>query len=130
MQEIEERSDGDWRPSSGSVYPALSQLEDEGLVAPGETDGRKTFSLTDAGNAHVEENRESLGEPWNDLGPKTKGAYHDLRRQLKALMGAVQQIAQTGSEPDVKLANDALAEARRKIYSILAEDHDHDDGQE
>src|SRR4051812_18292331 len=32
MQEIEERSGGIWRPSPGSVYPALAQLEDEGLV--------------------------------------------------------------------------------------------------
>src|SRR6476661_7621334 len=29
MQEVEERSGGAWRPSPGSVYPALSQLEDE-----------------------------------------------------------------------------------------------------
>src|SRR5215212_10217505 len=34
MQEVEERSSGEWRPSSGSVYPALAQLEDEGLIAP------------------------------------------------------------------------------------------------
>src|SRR5215218_4893726 len=54
MQEIEQRSDGVWRPSPGSVYPALQQLEDEGLVrvAPGE--GRKAFELTDEGRAHVE----------------------------------------------------------------------------
>ena len=32
MQEVEERSDGVWRPSPGSVYPALAQLEDEGLI--------------------------------------------------------------------------------------------------
>src|SRR4029077_16350562 len=32
MQEIEERSEGAWRPSPGSMYPVLSQLEDEGLV--------------------------------------------------------------------------------------------------
>src|SRR5579884_3382338 len=32
MQELERRSDGIWRPSPGSVYPALQQLEDEGLV--------------------------------------------------------------------------------------------------
>src|SRR5580693_147891 len=40
IQEIEERSDGQWRPSSGSVYPALSQLEDEGLIRS--TDGAET----------------------------------------------------------------------------------------
>src|SRR6185503_9728292 len=32
MQELEQRSRGAWRPSPGSVYPALQQLEDEGLV--------------------------------------------------------------------------------------------------
>ena len=54
MQEIEERSGGVWRPSPGSVYPALSQLEDEGLVRATEHDGRKSFTLTDEGTAHVE----------------------------------------------------------------------------
>src|SRR4051812_6238250 len=32
IQEIERRTDGVWKPSPGSVYPALQQLEDEGLV--------------------------------------------------------------------------------------------------
>src|SRR5881396_519230 len=49
MQEIERRSDGVWRPSPGSVYPALALLEDEGLVRTTEEDGRKVFTLTDAG---------------------------------------------------------------------------------
>ena len=49
MQEVEERSDGVWRPSPGSVYPALQQLEDEGLIRSQEDDGRKLFELTDAG---------------------------------------------------------------------------------
>src|SRR3954452_18836148 len=43
MQEIEQRSNGEWRPSPGSVYPALSQLEDEGLVRSEEPGGRKQF---------------------------------------------------------------------------------------
>src|SRR6267142_1980350 len=49
MQEVEERSNGVWRPSPGSVYPALQQLEDEGLIRSQETDGRKLFALTDEG---------------------------------------------------------------------------------
>src|SRR5579862_5314173 len=49
MQLVEERSEGGWRPSPGSVYPALSQLEDEGLIATGEQEGRKLYTLTDAG---------------------------------------------------------------------------------
>src|SRR5271155_2914844 len=54
-QEVEERSGGVWSPSPGSVYPALAQLEDEGLIRSEETDGRKLFALTDAGKASVEE---------------------------------------------------------------------------
>src|SRR3954452_7141031 len=49
MQEIEQRSDGAWRPSPGSVYPALQQLEDDGLVRAGQADGRRVYELTDAG---------------------------------------------------------------------------------
>src|ERR1700744_6245028 len=47
MQALEERSDGRWRPSPGSVYPALSQLEDEGLINSTAVEGEsgRTFSL-------------------------------------------------------------------------------------
>src|SRR5688500_8921560 len=64
MEEIERRSSGAWRPSPGSVYPTLQQLEDEGLVGTEEGEGRTPFTLTDAGRAYVAENREELGEPW------------------------------------------------------------------
>src|SRR3954463_5746454 len=67
MQEIEERSGGAWRPSPGSVYPALAQLQDAGLVPPDEEGTGKRFALTDEGRAHVEEHREQLGEPWAQL---------------------------------------------------------------
>src|SRR5215470_15428071 len=67
MQEIELRSDGMWRPSAGSIYPALAQLEDEGLVRGEEQDGRRTFVLTDAGHAHVHERCTELGAPWEEM---------------------------------------------------------------
>src|SRR5215218_1395418 len=64
MQEIEDRSEGAWRPSPGSVYPALQQLEDEGLVRGTEVDGRKAFELTDAGRAHVAQRPDDAPAPW------------------------------------------------------------------
>src|SRR5919108_1951248 len=63
MQEIEQRSDGVWRPSPGSVYPALQQLEDEGLVRVEPGEGRKAYGLTDEGRAYVEEHADELGAP-------------------------------------------------------------------
>src|SRR5262245_33907859 len=47
MQALEERSRGTWRPSPGSVYPALSQLEDEGLVRSESVGTGRVFALTD-----------------------------------------------------------------------------------
>src|SRR4051794_41752384 len=64
IEEIERRSEGQWRPSPGSVYPTLQQLEDEGLIRPEEGEGRTPFTLTDEGRAYVAEHREALGEPW------------------------------------------------------------------
>src|ERR687895_2379472 len=65
MQAIEERSDGVWRPSPGSVYPALQQLEDEGLVRVEESAGAKAYALTDEGREYVEAHRDKLGTPWD-----------------------------------------------------------------
>src|SRR5687768_15394224 len=49
IQELDERTGGIWRPSPGSVYPTLQMLEDEGLVASTQSEGRKLFTLTDEG---------------------------------------------------------------------------------
>src|SRR3954464_15035511 len=65
MQEIEQRSEGVWRPSPGSVYPARQQREGVGLGRPEETGGRRLFTLTDEGRAYVADNEAELGQPWD-----------------------------------------------------------------
>jgi len=122
MQEIEERSGGIWRPSPGSVYPALSQLEDEGLVEEVEHDGRKAYALTDDGKAHVEANRERMATPWETVGEGATGELHELRRSAQALAVAAIQVAQTGSKPQLEEAKKILEDARRALYRLLAGD--------
>src|SRR3954454_14154350 len=122
MQEIEERSGGVWRPSPGSVYPALAQLEDEGLVRAAEHDGRKTFELTDAGRAHVEEHRERFGTPWETVAEGVPAELHELRVAAQALAVAAMQVAQTGSKAQLGEAKRILEEARRGLYRLLAGD--------
>src|SRR5215213_9786138 len=78
MQEVEERSSGAWRPSPGSIYPALAQLEDEGLIEPSHAEQGKAFALTDAGRAHVEEHRDRLGTPWQEASEGQPEGLHDL----------------------------------------------------
>ncbi len=49
IKEIEERTEGAWTPSAGSIYPTLQMLEDEGLIRGEESDGKRRFTLTEAG---------------------------------------------------------------------------------
>ena len=58
ITELEERTGGRWRPSAGSIYPTLQLLEDEGLVTAEEVEGRKVYSLTDAGKKAAPERTE------------------------------------------------------------------------
>jgi DNA-binding PadR family transcriptional regulator len=121
MQEIEERSGGSWRPSPGSVYPILSQLEDEGLIRAVDRDGTKLFEITDAGRAQVAD-REDPTPPWESEDDVT--SIGDLKRQMKAVAIATAQLLHVGDESQVQKATETLIEARRSLYRILAEDDD------
>jgi DNA-binding PadR family transcriptional regulator len=122
MQVLEERSGGVWRPSPGSVYPALAQLEDEGLIRSVEHDGRKTFELTDEGRAHVEEHGERYGTPWETVAEGVPSELHELRHAGQALAVASMQVAQMGSKAQLAEAKRILEDARRGLYRLLAGD--------
>ena len=126
MQEIEKRSEGLWKPSPGSVYPALAQLEDEGLVRVQEVGDRRAYVLTDAGRAHVDERREELAAPWEQIADSVDDAAGALFREMRGLGMAAAQIGHLGDPSQVAKARSVLAEARRALYSLLAED-DNDD---
>ena len=120
IRELEERSGGAWRPSPGSIYPTLQLLEDEGLVTSEERDGKRVYTINDAGRAELEERRERGGEePW-EFGPLGEG-FGQLRDSGFQLAAAAMQVAKTGSEAQRKQAAEVLAEARKKLYALLAE---------
>jgi DNA-binding PadR family transcriptional regulator len=119
IRRLEERSGGAWRPSPGSIYPTLQMLEDEGLVTSEERDGKRVYTITDAGRTELEERRERGGEePWS-FGPMSEG-LGQLRESGFQLVAAAMQVARTGSEPQRKQAAEILAEARKKLYAVLA----------
>jgi DNA-binding PadR family transcriptional regulator len=129
MQEIERRSDGVWRPSPGSVYPALQQLEDEGLVRAVESGGRKLFELTDTGREYVAEHRDRLAAPWAAVAGDVGEGVFELRGLAGQVTAALMQVAFTGSDAQVEEAKRILADARRALYRILAEDEPRADGE-
>lgn len=122
IQRIAERSNGVWKPSPGSIYPALAQLEDEGLVLIEKVAGRKTARLTEAGTAYVEEHRADLGNPWDEVRAAVGRPAQELRALLGQLTSAVRQVGSAGTSEQAAAAGEVLAEARRSIYRILAED--------
>lgn len=157
MQGIAEATDGAWTPSSGAVYPALAQLEDEGLVEQVEVDGRKSYQLTEAGREAAGKGPSLLRgrgtggaepeDPWTDSGPGWAGARrgrgpgpgfggrHGQRRTgaalWKALGGlamATQAVGQAGDEELGARATEVLDRTRRELYRMLAESEvDRDD---
>lgn len=120
MQALQERSGGMWRPSPGAVYPALQQLEDEGLVRSLERDGRRRYELTDAGRRAVEE-RGDEPAPWEELADGVSDDAWALLRTGRELGMAVFQVLQTGSEAQRAQAQRILADARRDLYRLLAD---------
>jgi DNA-binding PadR family transcriptional regulator len=122
MEEIERRSEGAWRPSPGSIYPALAQLEDEGLVSAEETAGRRAYRLTPEGEEYVEENREALGSPWDEAGEGVPDDLVDLRTLIAHVGMATLQVGQSGDERQIAEARKVLSEARKSLYRILADE--------
>jgi DNA-binding PadR family transcriptional regulator len=126
IHEIEERSGGSWKPSPGSVYPTLQLLTDEGLVTAEEANGRKTYALTEAGRAEA----DTAGErpaPWQTSAAGTgaresSGRATALPKAGVELAQAAAQVARTGTPEQVQQAVSVLEDARRKLYSILAQD--------
>ena len=121
MQANEERSDGRWRPSPGSVYPALSQLEDEGLIRSTERDGAKLFEITDAGREQLGA-REGKSPPWEMEDDPAFEAAGEFRSLIHQLALATMQVVGAGNEDQMRRAREALTETRRRLYRILAED--------
>jgi DNA-binding PadR family transcriptional regulator len=128
IQEIGSRTEGVWRPSAGSVYPALQLLEDEGLISTQRdeaTDGRtRMFTLTDQGRAYVEEHAAELRASWDAVTGSVDASEVQLRDTVKQVIVAVTQVAQAGSPAQIQQAGKILADTRRALYRILAADGD------
>lgn len=121
MQTVEERSGGRWRLSPGSVYPTLSQLEDEGLIHATEREGAKVFALTEAGRQHLDAHA-SGPPPWEeacDPDDELGAALHSLLGELHL---AAMQVGRAGDVRQLKRAAQLLAKTKRELYRILAED--------
>ncbi|MFD0266824.1 helix-turn-helix transcriptional regulator [Streptomyces sp. NPDC127106] len=96
---LEERFQGLYAPSAGTVYPRLAKLEAEGLVTHATEGGRKVYSITDAGRAELADRsgeladleleiRDSVSELAAEIRDDVRGAAGALRREMRAAASA------------------------------------------
>jgi DNA-binding PadR family transcriptional regulator len=89
IRELEDRFMGLYTPSAGTVYPRLARLEAEGLVAHEVSEGRKVYSITDAGRAELNARRGEL----DDLEAEIAGSVRDLATEIRSeVRGSVKDL--------------------------------------
>jgi DNA-binding PadR family transcriptional regulator len=104
---LEERFQGLYAPSAGTVYPRLAKLEAEGLVTHTTEGGRKVYAITDAGRAELADRsgeladleleiRESVAELAAEIRADVRGAAGDLRREMRAAANEARQGMTSG----------------------------------
>ncbi|MGH9150306.1 MAG: PadR family transcriptional regulator [Acidimicrobiales bacterium] len=120
IREVEERSGGRWRPSPGSIYPTLQLLEDEALVTSADQDGRRVFSLSEAGQAARAE--RARGGGGQVFAGQPDDAHLRLRDAAVSLHEAARAAARSGTDEQQQAVTDLLVQARRSIYRLLADD--------
>ncbi|MDA8197518.1 MAG: PadR family transcriptional regulator [Actinomycetota bacterium] len=121
IQELATRSNGAWQPSPGSVYPTLQALEDEGLISPEVVEGKKVFSLTEAGRGYLQANPRSSA-PWDDIATRVEDGFEEIRKAAGAVVAAVMQGVQSGTQTQRAAILELLNSTKRSIYKILSED--------
>ena len=129
IKAIEELTGGAYAPSPGVVYPTLSLLVDEGLIAEAEdarNDGgaRKSFTVTVAGTAELASRTDeaaALIERLTSLGERReRGDSPPIRRAIGNLFTALRQRA-SGQGFDTDTAHriaEILDETARRIERL------------
>jgi DNA-binding PadR family transcriptional regulator len=122
MQELQERSRGQWTPQASQVYPTLQQLQDEGLVRAEDVGTARVYQLTDAGRSYVKEHRAELETPWQEPGESPDAELLELFAQVRHIGAALWQIASSGRSDQLAQARRILTDARRGLERVLSSD--------
>ena len=110
---LEQMTGGRYRPSPGSVYPTLQLLEDGGYATSEAVDGKRVYTITEAGLTLLKEKAPEV-EP-------DRVEEDDLRSVFFKLAEAVKQAASVAGPADQGKLREILTGARREIYKVLAD---------
>lgn len=121
IEQLENRSGGAWRPSPGSIYPALRRMEARGLVAGDDDEhGKRVYSITEDGHERVANRDPDAPAPWDHFaedGPS-------LRPLGMEILSQVRQVGRFGTADQRLRAADILERAKADLYRVMAEPSD------
>ncbi len=121
IKTMEERLGGGYTPSAGVVYPTLTMLEEEGLTAATQTDGKKVYSVTEEGLKYLEANKERVGQLFERLEETGRGFRRgrspELMKAFMDLRGAVMsKVWRKSATPEqIKRIAEAIHAAAKAI---------------
>src|ERR1035437_8113550 len=132
MRSIEEKSQGTYVPSAGTIYPTLQLLEDMTLIQGREADGRKVFTLTDAGRAYLAEHQEQAQTAWTRFGDRhgqgpDGNVANDAQRQVRDALGRLGRTLFAegrifrANPATLKRVSEILDQARQQIDASFSE---------
>ena len=123
MKELESKSGGVYKASAGAIYPALQQLEDEGMVTSDQAAGKRTYALTDAGRAELQREAETVKRIWHraeqagDWAPWMGFEGAEVARPAAAVMKTALRAATRDATKIVKI-REILERTQRELEAL------------
>jgi DNA-binding PadR family transcriptional regulator len=127
---LQDRFMGVYAPSPGTIYPRLARLEEEGLVAHDEVDGRKVYRITDKGREEInrrfdelEELEREISESVSDIAREVKEDVRETVRSLRdELTWATREVHKENrrsAQEQARQVRDGARERARQIREQL-----------
>lgn len=89
MQAIEQRFNGTYVPSAGTIYPRLAKLTEDGLIAKEEAGRRTIYSITDAGREELRKRKDETGQLEDDIDMSARAMADKLRSDVRQAMSSL-----------------------------------------
>lgn len=121
IKEMENRYGQFRRLSPGSVYPTLQMLEEGGYLTSEQQEGKRVYTITDAGRALLEERSRQRDADRSGELIDAPAEFGDLRKTTTELVDTVSQVARGGKTEQMRRVREMLEQVKRDIHAMLSE---------
>jgi DNA-binding PadR family transcriptional regulator len=123
IRALEERFQGFYTPSPGSVYPTLQLIEDMGYVTSTDRDGKKVYTITNEGRKHLVDEKEHIdgikGRMNGFYGMHNIEEFRETAKEVRNLGKIVREHAQDLNHDKLKRVREIIHRATREIADVI-----------